>query len=163
MPAAYWNVLSVSRRHKLANDISEAAIVRDQRTPTKQSRVSVRKPADQDGNADESGDDASQDVSRASSSPTRPTTITKMPIMGPQGQGPLGGKSRCLLGIQPVAPISNSGRAEILARVAPDRDHESRRRLVGTSSTSFDCEGRFSCWERYLRSSPFGRGKSSYG
>ena len=88
--------------------------------------------------------------------------MAKMPIMAPQGQGPFGGKSRCLFGIQPVAPTRNSGRARILAIVAPDPDLESRRRLVGASSTSCDCEWRFSRWERYVRSSSFGRGKTSY-
>jgi len=52
------------------------------------------------------------------------------PMMAPQGQGPLGGTSSILAGTHPVAPTRNKGRANILAKVAPKRNQESRKTIA---------------------------------
>jgi hypothetical protein len=55
--------------------------------------------------------------------------------MAPQGQGPLGGTLRSLVGIQPVEPIRQTGNADILATLAPERDQKSRKRMAQARST----------------------------
>jgi hypothetical protein len=55
--------------------------------------------------------------------------------MAPQGQGPLGGRLRSLMGIQPVEPIRQTGNAEILASLAPERDQKFRKRMAKTRLT----------------------------
>lgn len=47
--------------------------------------------------------------------------------MAPHGHGPFGGRSRFRLGIQPVAPITTTGKADVLAIVAPERDQKIRK------------------------------------
>lgn len=54
--------------------------------------------------------------------------------MAPQGQGPLGGRLRSLMGIQPVEPITQTGNADILATLAPERDQKSRNRMAQARS-----------------------------
>jgi len=59
-----------------------------------------------------------------------PTAIRKSPVIAPQGQGPLGGRSRCRSGIHPVEPTRTRGKAKILAIVAPERDQKSRKQMA---------------------------------
>ena len=61
-------------------------------------------------------DAASYDVSCGRSNRKSETRIMERPIMAPQGQGPLGGRSSVSVGIQPVEPTRNKGKADILAR-----------------------------------------------
>jgi hypothetical protein len=69
------------------------------------------------------------------------TVIKSKPMMAPQGHGPLGGRSRSRLGIQPVAPIKIRGTADILAILAPERDQNSRKRMARTCSTPLIVNG----------------------
>jgi len=64
-----------------------------------------------------------------------PMATRNRPRMTPQGQGPLGGRSRSLAGIHPVEAIRKNGKAEILAIFAPERDHKSRMRMIQVRST----------------------------
>jgi len=57
------------------------------------------------------------------------------PTIAPQGQGPLGGRSRSLAGIQPVEVIRKIGKADILATRAPERDQKFRKRVAQTRCT----------------------------
>lgn len=54
--------------------------------------------------------------------------------MAPQGQGPLGGTSSSAFGIQPVEPIKRSGKADVLAILAPERDQNFRGKIARTGS-----------------------------
>ena len=75
----------------------------------------------------------SENVGRGRSSPKRATTMREIPMIAPQGQGPLGPISRSLFGIQPVRTTTRRGNAEILAIVARARiNQESRNRIDGT-------------------------------
>jgi hypothetical protein len=53
-------------------------------------------------------------------------------MMAPHGHGPLGGKSRFRLGIQPVEPINRSGSDALLTSVAPERDKKLRQLSLRT-------------------------------
>ena len=92
-------------------------------------------------------DKASVDVPRAESKPASAKRIMPLPRMAPHGQGPFGGTSSTLSGIQPREPIRNKGSADTLATLAPDRDHEYRN-----SSPS-------SCFTRVIVNGNSGGGK----
>ena len=73
--------------------------------------------------------------------PAPAKAIRNDPMMAPQGQGPLGGRSRSLAGIQPVDVIRKIGKANILATRAPERDHKFRKRMTQPCSTSVIVNG----------------------
>jgi len=53
----------------------------------------------------------------------------------------LGGTSRSCAGIHPVEAIRNSGNANILASLAPERDQKSRMRMAQSRSTALILNG----------------------
>ena len=67
--------------------------------------------------------------------------IRNRPMMAPHGHGPLGGKSRSRLGIQPVKIIRKRGKADILAILTPEHDQKSRKRMARIRSTSLIVNG----------------------